>query len=87
MCEGGGSGMPGLSTPLLEGRGLRDVWAGDAICVVLGAETFASEAALEGGGTETDCTSDATYVYPYEEMRGVWFSYALSALCLLCVML
>ena len=39
----------------------------------VGAETFAFDAALEDGGTETDCTSDAAYVYiySYEEMRGL----------------
>uniref|UniRef100_A0A0D3D2V7 F-box domain-containing protein n=1 Tax=Brassica oleracea var. oleracea TaxID=109376 RepID=A0A0D3D2V7_BRAOL len=35
------------------------------------AETFAFDATM-GGGTETDCTSDASSIciYPYEEMRG-----------------
>ena len=70
--EGGGSETSGLSTQL--------VWG-------VGAETFAFDAALEGGGTETYCTSDAAYVYPYEEMRGVWTSYMLSSHCLLCVTL
>ena len=68
-------------------RGLKDRWAINAYYVGRGAETFAFDAALEGGGTETDCTSDAMYIYPYEEMWDVWFSYALSAHCLFCVML
>ena len=57
-------------------------------CLGRGAETFAFDATM-GGGTETDCTSDAAYVYiyPYEEMRGVWTSYMLSSHCLCCVML
>ena len=40
-------------------------------CVGRGAETFAFDAMM-GGGTETDCTSDASSIciYPYEEMRG-----------------
>ncbi|KAL0716338.1 hypothetical protein Bca4012_065660 [Brassica carinata] len=55
--EGGGSETSGLATQLY---------------MVRGAETFAFDAALEGRGTETGCTSDATYVlYPYEEMRDV----------------
>ena len=66
--EGGGSETSGLATQL---------------CLVRGAETFAFDAALEGGGTETDCTSDAAYVlYPYEEMRDIWISYVLSSHCL-----
>ena len=71
---GGGSETSGLATQI--------VWG-------VGAETFSFDAALEGGGTETDCTSDAAYVYiyPYEEMRGVWTSYMLSSHCLCCVML
>ncbi|KAF2542610.1 hypothetical protein F2Q68_00031073 [Brassica cretica] len=43
------------------GRELRDVWASTQIVWGVGAETFAFDAALEGGGTETDCTSDAAY--------------------------
>ncbi|KAF3523840.1 hypothetical protein F2Q69_00049592 [Brassica cretica] len=40
-------------------------------CLGRGAETFAFDATM-GGGTETDCTSDASSIciYPYEEMRG-----------------
>ncbi|KAF3579515.1 hypothetical protein DY000_02028903 [Brassica cretica] len=44
---GWGSETSGLATQI--------VWG-------VGAETFAFDAALEGGGTETDCTSDASYV-------------------------
>ncbi|KAF2582989.1 hypothetical protein F2Q68_00004651 [Brassica cretica] len=77
----------GMSRDYVRGWGSRDVWTSDAALVGggsetsglatqivwgVGAETFAFNAALEGGGTETDCTSDAAYVYiyPYEEMRG-----------------
>ncbi|WZZ86868.1 hypothetical protein YC2023_115447 [Brassica napus] len=76
-----------MSRDYVSGRGSRDVWTSDAALVgggsetsglatqivwSVGAETFAFDAALECGGTETDCTSDAAYVYiyPYEEMRG-----------------
>ncbi|KAF3587380.1 hypothetical protein F2Q69_00027313 [Brassica cretica] len=44
--EGGDSETSGLATNI--------VWG-------VGAKTFAFDAALEGGGTETDCTSDAAY--------------------------
>ena len=47
---GGGSETSGLATQI--------VWG-------VGAETFVFDAALEGRGTETDCTSDAAYVYIY----------------------
>ena len=47
-------------------------------CLGRGAETFAFDATM-GGGTETDCTSDASSIciYPYEEMRGAKSSYVL----------
>ena len=53
-------------------------------CLGRDAETFAFDATV-GGGTETDCTSDASsiYVYPYEETRGTMSSYVLLARCLL----
>ena len=93
-----------MSRDYVRGRGSRDVWTSDAALVGggsetsglatqivwgVGAETFAFYAALEDGGTETDCTSDAAYVYiyPYEEKQGVWTSYMLSSHCLCCVML
>ncbi|KAF3572624.1 hypothetical protein F2Q69_00063612 [Brassica cretica] len=41
------------------GLAMQIVWGVDA-------ETFAFDAALEGGGIETECTSDAAYVYPAE---------------------
>ncbi|WZZ47100.1 hypothetical protein YC2023_043359 [Brassica napus] len=65
-----------MSRDYVSGRGSRDVWTSDATLVGrgsetsglatqivwgVGAETFAFDAALEGGGTETDCTSDAAY--------------------------
>ncbi|KAF2548436.1 hypothetical protein F2Q70_00020228 [Brassica cretica] len=79
-----------MSRDYVSGRGSRDFWTSDAALVGggsetfgvatqivwgVGAETFAFDAALEGGGTETDCTSDTAYVYiyPYEEMRELNF--------------
>ncbi|KAF3515006.1 hypothetical protein F2Q69_00006148 [Brassica cretica] len=65
-----------MSRDYVRGRGSRDVWTSDAALVGggletsgqatqilwgVGAETFAFDATLEGGGTETDCTSDAAY--------------------------
>ncbi|KAF2582991.1 hypothetical protein F2Q68_00004653 [Brassica cretica] len=65
-----------MSRDYVRGRGSRDVWTSDAALVGggsetsglatqivwgVGAETFAFDAALEGGCTETDCTSDAAY--------------------------
>ncbi|KAF3543176.1 hypothetical protein DY000_02006867 [Brassica cretica] len=65
-----------MSRDYVRGRGSRDVWTSDAAFVGggsetsglatqivwgVGAETFAFDATLEGGGTETDCTSDAAY--------------------------
>ena len=69
-----------MSRDFVSGRGSRDVWTSEAALVGggsetsglatqivwgVGAETFAFDAALEGGGTETDCTSDAAYIYIY----------------------
>lgn len=56
-------------------------------CLGRGAETFAFDATV-GGGTETDCTSDASsiWLYPYKEMRGAEISCVLLAhSLLLCV--
>ncbi|KAF3528888.1 hypothetical protein DY000_02038673 [Brassica cretica] len=65
-----------MSRDYVRGRGSRDVWTSDAALVGggsetsgletqivwgVGAETFAFDAALEDGGIEKDCTSDATY--------------------------
>ncbi|KAF3609568.1 hypothetical protein DY000_02049311 [Brassica cretica] len=65
-----------MSRDYVTGRGSRDVWTSDAALVGggsgtsglatqivwgVGPETFAFDAALEGGGTETDCTSDAAH--------------------------
>ncbi|KAF3577410.1 hypothetical protein DY000_02034380 [Brassica cretica] len=65
-----------MSRDYVSGRGSRDVWTSDAALVGggsetsglatqivwgVGAETFAFDTALEDGGTETDCTSNAAY--------------------------
>ncbi|WZZ78307.1 hypothetical protein YC2023_098879 [Brassica napus] len=85
--SGRGSRDVWTSDAALVGGGLETSGLATQIVWGLGAETIAFDAALEGGGTETDCTTDAAYVYiyPYEEMRGVWTSYMLSSHCLCCV--
>ncbi|KAF2568000.1 hypothetical protein F2Q68_00024368 [Brassica cretica] len=71
-----------MSRDYVRGRGSRDVWTSDTTLVGggsetsglatqivwgVGAKTFAFDAALEGGGTETDCTSDAAYLNFHSE--------------------
>ncbi|KAF3582854.1 hypothetical protein DY000_02030756 [Brassica cretica] len=66
-----------MSRDYVRGRGSRDVWNSDAALVGggsetagletqivwgVGAETFAFDAALEGEGAETNCTSDVAYL-------------------------
>ncbi|WZZ29585.1 hypothetical protein YC2023_012986 [Brassica napus] len=75
-----------MSRDYVRGRGSRDVWTSDATLVGggsetfglatqivwgVGAETFAFDAALEGRGTKTDCTSDAATPVSKEEETGV----------------
>uniref|UniRef100_A0A0D3B549 F-box domain-containing protein n=1 Tax=Brassica oleracea var. oleracea TaxID=109376 RepID=A0A0D3B549_BRAOL len=57
-------------------KGLCDEGVSSEMSELRRYETFAFDATM-GGGTETDCTSDASSIciYPYEEMRGAESSY------------